>query len=120
MRLCHPEFICLFVRTWNLLRSDPRCSALNLVKASELATSEEKIIRHDGKLVYSSFLPPIPSKAAEQALAAMDTSDCGSFEAMITGCRGFTNGFACELGCFIKKDLSRASVCGIMFRHVSD
>jgi len=87
MRLCHPEFIRLFHRTWNLLRSDPRCSALNLFKASELATSEEKIIRHDGRLVYSSFLPPIPSKAADQVLAAMDTSDCGPFEAMITGRR---------------------------------
>ena len=86
-RLCHPAFLRLFLNIWRQLKHDPRCSVRNLVKASRLATGEDKIIRHDGKLVYSSFLPPIPTKAAGQVMRAMDTDGKGLFDAMITGKR---------------------------------
>ncbi|MCL1887362.1 MAG: radical SAM protein [Kiritimatiellaeota bacterium] len=88
MRLVHPAFIRLFFQTWRLFRHDPRCSARNLLRASRLATCDEKIIRHDGKLVYSSFLPPIPSRAAGRVLEAIDdTTGKGPFDAMLAGTR---------------------------------
>jgi MoaA/NifB/PqqE/SkfB family radical SAM enzyme len=88
MSLCHPAFVRLFLRMWRLFKDDPRCSLKNLLKTSWFITKEEKIIRHDGMLVYSSFLPPIPSKAAEQVLSSMDNSgNKGLFDALVTGRR---------------------------------
>ena len=88
LQLCHPAFIRLFFRMYRLFRSDPRCSVINLLKTAWFTTGEERVVRHDGMLVYSSFLPPIPSKAADQVLRSMDDSDGkGLFEAMVTGKR---------------------------------
>ena len=88
LQLCHPAFIRLFFRMYRLFKDDPRCSAVNLLKTAWFTTGEERVVRHDGMLVYSSFLPPIPSKAADQVLRSMDDSDGkGLFEAMVTGKR---------------------------------
>jgi len=88
LRLVHPAFLRLFVEMWRQFRHDPRCSLRNLAAAARLATRDEKIIRHNGKLVYSSFLPPIPSRAAGQVQSAMDdTAGKGPFDAMLAGTR---------------------------------
>lgn len=83
---CHPAALRLFLRTHRLFRSDPRYSPLNLLKAVWLAADEDKIVRHEGKWVYSSFLPPIPSRAALQVLLAMPDTH-GLFDAQVTGQR---------------------------------
>ena len=58
--ICHPESFRLFVLTHRLFRKDRRYSPLNLIKALWFAVKEDKIVRHDGTWIYSSFLPPIP------------------------------------------------------------
>ena len=88
LRLVHPDFVRLFFAMRRLFKNDPRCTSLNLVKTAEFTTREDKIIRHDGMLIYSSFLPPIPSKAAAQVLDSMDdVNGKGPFDAMISGTR---------------------------------
>ena len=85
-RFVNPGFVRMFFHNYRLLRRDPRCSARALFAAMREAVEEERVVRHDGRLVYSSFLPPIPSRAAEQAFHATDDSN-GVFEGLITGRR---------------------------------
>jgi hypothetical protein len=66
--LCHPAAIRLFCKSYAMFRADPRCSLLNLLRSAWRSAGEEKVVPYEGKLVYSSFLPPIPSKAADQVL----------------------------------------------------
>lgn len=84
--LCHPAAIRIFMKSYALFRHDPRCSLINLLRSAWQTAGEEKVVPFEGKLVYSSFLPPIPSKAADQVLEAMDTSR-GPFDAQLTGRR---------------------------------
>jgi MoaA/NifB/PqqE/SkfB family radical SAM enzyme len=84
--LSHPAAIRMFMKSYALFRKDPRCSLIKLLRSAWRSAGEEKVVTFEGKLVYSSFLPPIPSKAADQVLAAMDTSR-GPFDAQLTGRR---------------------------------
>lgn len=84
--LCHPAAIRLFIKSYAMFRTDPRCSLFNLLKSAWRSAGEEKVVPYEGKLVYSSFLPPIPSKAADQVLDALDLSK-GAFDAQLTGRR---------------------------------
>jgi MoaA/NifB/PqqE/SkfB family radical SAM enzyme len=84
--LCHPAAIRLFWKSYAMFRTDPRCSLVTLLRSAWRSAGEEKVVPFEGKLVYSSFLPPIPSKAADQVLDALDMSK-GAFEAQLTGRR---------------------------------
>ena len=82
----NPAFVRMMLRNHRLLKRDPRCSIRALFNAARQAVGEDRVVRHDGRLVYTSFLPPIPSAAAEQALRATDDSQ-GLFEGFVTGRR---------------------------------
>ncbi|HQA37342.1 MAG TPA: radical SAM protein [Kiritimatiellia bacterium] len=84
--LSHPAAIRLFMKSYAMFRTDPRCSLFNLLRSAWRSAGEEKVVSFAGKLVYSSFLPPIPSKAADQVLDALDTSR-GAFDGQVTGRR---------------------------------
>jgi MoaA/NifB/PqqE/SkfB family radical SAM enzyme len=84
--LCHPASIRLFMKSYAMFRTDPRCSLVKLLQSAWRSAGEEKVVPYEGKLVYSSFLPPIPSKAADQVLDALDLSK-GAFDAQLTGRR---------------------------------
>lgn len=83
---CHPASIRLFLQTDSLLRKDKRYSAINLLKAVWFAAREDKVIRHEGKWIVSSFLPPVPSRAANQVLLAVPETP-SRFEALTAGRR---------------------------------
>ena len=83
---CDPASIRLFLRTHALLRKDKRYSAINLLKAVWFASREDKAVRHDGQWIVSSFLPPMPSRAADQVMQAVPETPT-RFEAMMTGRR---------------------------------
>ena len=80
------EFIRTFFHTYRLFKADPRCSGRALFRAIHHAVREDKPVVHEGRLVYTSFLPPLPSKAAAQAIHATDASR-GLFEGFVTGRR---------------------------------
>lgn len=82
----NPAFIRMMIRNHRLLKRDPRCSIRSLFSAARQAVGEDRVVRHEGRLVYSSFLPPIPSRAAEQAMLATDDAE-GLFEGFVTGKR---------------------------------
>lgn len=83
---CHPASIRLFVRTHRVFQNDRRYSPLRLMRAAWFAAKEDKIVRHDGKWIYSSFLPPIPSRAAYQVLHAV-ADENGIFDGQVTARR---------------------------------
>lgn len=74
------------MKSYAMFRKDPRCSLINLLRSAWRTAGEEKVVPYEGKLVYSSFLPPIPSKAANQVLDALDDAN-GYFDAQLTGRR---------------------------------
>jgi MoaA/NifB/PqqE/SkfB family radical SAM enzyme len=84
--LCNPASIRLFMKSYAMFRTDKRCSLVKLLQSAWRSAGEEKVVPYEGKLVYSSFLPPIPSKAADQVLDALDMSK-GAFDAQLTGRR---------------------------------
>lgn len=81
-----PAAIRLFIKSYVMFRKDPRCSFANLLRSAWRSAGEEKVVPFEDKLVYSSFLPPIPSKAADRVLDAMDTSH-GAFDGQVSGRR---------------------------------
>ena len=83
---CNPASVRLFLRTHALLKGDRRYSPLNLLKAVWFASREEKVVRHEGRWIVSSFLPPVPSRAAEQVIRAVPESP-SRFAAMAAGRR---------------------------------
>ena len=85
-RFANADFIRTFFHTYRLFKADPRCSCRALFRAIHHAVREDKPVLHEGRLVYTSFLPPLPSKAAEQAIRATDDTR-GLFEGFVTGRR---------------------------------
>lgn len=83
---CNPASFRLFLHTHALLKDDRRYSPLNLLKAVWFASREDKVVRHDGRWIVSSFLPPVPSGAADQVVQAVPDTPT-RFEAMTTGRR---------------------------------
>jgi MoaA/NifB/PqqE/SkfB family radical SAM enzyme len=66
-----PGNIALFLRSHRLFCKDRKYSVVNLIKALWEVSKNERIVRHNKMFVHSSFLPPIPSKAADQVLDAV-------------------------------------------------
>lgn len=66
-----PGNIALFLRAHRQFGNDERYSFINLIRALWTVAKDERIVRHDGMFVHSSFLPPIPSRAAYQVLDAV-------------------------------------------------
>ena len=79
-------FVRTLVHTYTLFKGDPRCSCRSLFNAARHAVCEDKPVRHDRKLVYTSFLPPLPSRAAQRAIESTDATH-GLFEGFVTGRR---------------------------------
>ena len=67
----NPGNIGLFLRAHRVFRSDPQYSVFNFARALWKVSRHERIVRHEGRFVHSSFLPPIPSRAANQVLDAV-------------------------------------------------
>ena len=80
--LCHPASILLFMKSYAMFRTDPRCLLVKLLQSAWRSAGEEKVVPYEGKLVYSSFLPPIPSKAANQVFDALDDTAPKLMDAM--------------------------------------
>ena len=80
------SFYTTILRGFARLRGDPRFRFRNLLRAARIAVDGEKPVRHRGRTVYTTFLPPAPSRAALQAIEATDDSS-GFFEGFVTGRR---------------------------------
>ena len=74
------------LRGFARLRSDPRFRLRKLLRAARIAIDGERFVRHSGRTVYTTFLPPAPSRAMLQAINATDDSH-GFFEGFVSGRR---------------------------------
>ena len=60
----------IFKDGYNLVKDDPNFSVWNSLKSRVIMFKGEKIVKHEGKYVISSFTPPLPSLAFQQLARA--------------------------------------------------
>lgn len=66
--ICNTGNIRLFLEADSELCKNKSYSRLRFIKTLYQVNKHEKIVEHEGQFVYSSFLPPIPSRAARQLI----------------------------------------------------
>ena len=60
----------IFKDGYNLVKDDPNFSVWNSLKSRGVMLKGEKIVKHEGRYVISSFTPPLPSLAFQQQAQA--------------------------------------------------
>lgn len=65
----------LALRVHRYFRRDPEYRPANLIRALWNSTRGERIVRHQGRFVVTSFLPPIPSRAMESVAQAVQDQE---------------------------------------------
>ena len=60
----------IFKDGYNLVKDDPNFSVWNSLKSRGIMLKGEKIVKHEGRYVISSFTPPLPSLAFQQQAQA--------------------------------------------------
>lgn len=67
----HPRILAFLWKSHKAFSGDKDYSFLSLMKAIWKVSKHERIVLHEGRFVYSSFLPPLPSKAISQVLTSV-------------------------------------------------